>query len=202
MRLLAQFLGLILLAAYPSGLPAQTVPWPDATPPSNEITPTAYQQPIDSPQPTNAETMPNQAASAPLPLKPHASTGDAEPGKRPGGLSSLVTVGGSLAVVLGIFFCIVWMLRRASPGRSALLPSEAYEVLGRAPLANHHQAHLVRCGNKLLLVCVTATGAETLTEITDPAEVERMTALCRNSRPSSPTLSFRQVFQQAEKHHE
>ncbi len=202
MRLPTRILGLILLAACPSGLPAQTVPWPDAASSNNPITPAAYQQPVDSPEQIHAESQPNQAAAAPLPLKPHDATGDATPNKRPGSLSSFLTVGGSLAVVLGIFFGIVWLLRRASPGRVALLPSEAYEILGRAPLANHHQAHLIRCGNKLLLICVTAAGAETLTEITDSAEVERMSALCRHAQPGSPTLSFRQVFQQAEKRHE
>ena len=54
--------------------------------------------------------------------------------------------------MLGIFFLVVWLLRRASPRGPAALPGEAFEVLGRAPLANRQQAHLLRCGNKLLLV--------------------------------------------------
>ena len=121
-----------------------------------------------------------------------------ETSKLPGGLSSFTTVGGSLAVVLGIFLLIVWVLRRASPGGAGILPAEAFEMLGRAPLANHQQVHLLRCGNKLLLVAVAAAGAaprKTLTEITDPAEVDRLAGLCRRARARQrPTATFRQVF--------
>jgi flagellar protein FliO/FliZ len=148
----------------------------------------AYQQPV-----------------APMALKPHASVDHSETSKLPGGLSSVVTVGGSLAVVLGIFLLIVWLLRRASPRGAGILPAEAFEMLGRAPLANHQQVHLLRCGNKLLLVAVTGAGAgaaaKTLTEITDLAEVDRLAGLCRRARAGSPTATFRQVFHQVEEHH-
>ena len=53
------------------------------------------------------------------------------------------------------------------PARS-LLPKEAVELLGRAPLAGRQQMQLVRVGNKLLLVALSPAGAETLTEITEP----------------------------------
>jgi hypothetical protein len=55
---------------------------------------------------------------------------------------------------------------------------------------------LIRCGHKLLLVCISAAGAETLTEITDPQEVDRLAGLCRQAHPHSATASFQQVFQQ------
>jgi hypothetical protein len=56
--------------------------------------------------------------------------------------------------------------------------------------------HLLRCGNKLLLVSVTPAGAETLTEVTDPLEVDRLAGLCRQAHAQSATVAFRQVFQQ------
>ena len=87
-----------------------------------------------------------------------SSPGNQEPAKTPGGIDAIATVGGSLAVVLGIFFLVVWLLRRASPDGLGALPGEAFEVLGRAALANRQQAQLLRCGNKLLLVCVTRHG--------------------------------------------
>jgi hypothetical protein len=82
------------------------------------------------------------------------------------------------------------------------LPSEVFEVLGRAPLANHQQAQLVRCGSKLLLVSVNATsgGVRTLTEITDPAEVDRLIDLCRQVR-GSRAATARQACRQAEGGH-
>lgn len=161
---------LILLSAHPADLSAQGTPAVEAT--------------------GSAE------AAAPLPaLKPHDPTSRTDLSKKPGG-SSLVTVFGSLALVLGIFFALVWALRRASPAGAALLPTEAFEVLGRAPLANRQQAHLLRCGNKLLLVSTGAAGTEPLTEITDPSEVERLTDLCRESRPATATTALGRMFGQ------
>ena len=111
------------------------------------------------------------------------------------GLPSMNTLAGSLGIVLGIFFALAWIMRRFAPQGLSILPGEAFEVLGRAPLAGRQQAHLLRLGNKLLLVSVTPTGAETLGEVTDPDEVERLTALCR--RPAErATETLRQVFGQ------
>jgi len=112
------------------------------------------------------------------------------------GLPLVVTVGGSLAVVLGVFFLIAWAVRSAAPRGLTLLPSEVVEVLGRAPLAGRQQLHLLRCGKKLILVSVTPAGAETLTEISDPEEVDRLAGLCQQARPNSATAAFRQVLRQ------
>ena len=150
--------------------------------------------------PAAAETAPVANTSSLPPLKPHATASHAEADKPVGGVHSLITVGGSLTAVLGLFFLVVWMLRRASPRGPGTLPPEAFEMLGRAALASHQQVHLLRCGNKLLLVSVTATGAKTLTEISDPAEVERLVGLCRQTR-SGGTASFRQALRQAENRH-
>jgi len=69
-------------------------------------------------------------------------------------------------------------------------------VLGRAPLAARQQVHLLRCGRKLLLVSVTPAGAETLTEITEPEEVDRLAGLCRAAQPGSSTATFRRLLDQ------
>jgi flagellar biogenesis protein FliO len=105
-------------------------------------------------------------------------------------------VAGSLALVLGLFFLVAWTMRRAAPGGVVQLPREVVDVLGRAVLANRAQVHLIRCGNKLLLVSVSPTGIETLTEITDPDEVNRLAGLCRQAQPGSATAAFRHVLQQ------
>jgi flagellar biogenesis protein FliO len=101
-----------------------------------------------------------------------------------------------LAAVVALFLGLAWVMRRGMPGAQTLLPSEVVESLGRAPLAARQQMQLIRCGNKLLLVCVSSAGAETLTEITDPQEVERLSGLCRQSHPHSATKAFRQVLEQ------
>ncbi len=150
----------------------------------------AGQAPANSLAPSSLRTSDRLAISPPH----HVRLG--EPGSRPSGPMSLLTIGSSLAVVLGLFFLVAWGIKRAMPGRSGLLPSEVVEVLGWASLGARQQVHLVRCGSKLLLVSATPGGMETLTEIAEPDEVQRLAALCRQTQPGSTTAAFRQVFQQ------
>jgi flagellar biogenesis protein FliO len=103
---------------------------------------------------------------------------------------------GSLSVVLAAFFVLVWLTRKTAPKGMAPLPSEVFESLGRAPLTGRQQMQLIRLGNKLVLINVTATGAETLTEITDLDEVNRLSALCQQDRSGSISNTFRQVLSQ------
>ena len=183
---LAKSLGLFLILACPSGLMAQAV-----SAPSKGTVP-------DRPPAV-------RASPAPIPLTTHVRSAHGELMPTPAGLQSLVPMAASLAVVLGLFLAFAWVMRGATPKAAALLPNEVVEVLGRAPLAGRQQMHLLRCGNKLLLVSVTPAGAETLTEVTDPLEVDRLAGLCQQSRPHSATAAFRQIFQQfaaaGEKHH-
>ncbi len=131
-----------------------------------------------------------------MPLEPPATTGSEGSRRRAGRLPSMVTIGGGLAVVLGIFFLVAWGMRRAAPGVLTTLPRQVVEVLGRTSLAGRQQVHLVRCGNKLLLVSVTPDAVETLTEITDPMEVDRLAGLCEQANPNSSSAAFRRVLQQ------
>ena len=112
------------------------------------------------------------------------------------GPPSMTTLLGSLGVVLGLFLVAAWLLRRRTPQSMTKLPNEVYEVLGRGALAGRQQVHLLRCGSKLVLVSVTPGGAETITEITDPQEVDRVAGICRQTHPHSSSAAFQQVFEQ------
>jgi flagellar biogenesis protein FliO len=154
-------------------------------------------------EPTKADADANVDADRPLKISASSrertkTNGLALGGSAPrrGGLTSLGATFGSLAVVLGLFGIVAWFLRKARPKSLQILPREVFESLGRAPLTGRLQAHLFRCGNKLLLVSITPGGAETLTEIIDPLEVDRLTGLCRQEHPQSTTASFRQIWQQ------
>ncbi len=107
---------------------------------------------------------------------------------------AVTTVVTSLAVVLGVFFLVVWFARRFLPQTAASLPNEVVELLGRTSLGARQQFQVLRFGNKLLLVSVTSTGSETLSEITDPDEVDRIAAICQQSKPGSISESFRHVL--------
>jgi flagellar biogenesis protein FliO len=110
--------------------------------------------------------------------------------------SAVSTVVGSLGVVLGVFLAFAWASRRFAPGGALPLPKEAVELLGHAPLGGRQQLRLLRVGNKLLLIAASAAGLETLTEISDAAEVEHLLALCRRNRPDSSQAAFQQVLGQ------
>jgi len=106
------------------------------------------------------------------------------------------TVAGSLGIVLGLLLVVVWCSRRLTPAGAATLPKEVVELLGRSSLSGRQQVQLLRLGNKLVLVALSPSGAETLTEVTDAAEVEHLLALCWRERSGSSTAGFRQVLSQ------
>jgi flagellar biogenesis protein FliO len=111
-------------------------------------------------------------------------------------LDSMVTSGAALAVVLGLFLLCAGLVRRGAKRANSLLPEEVVSVLGRVPLAARQFAELVRVGNKLVLLSITPAGAEPLTEITDPAEIDRLVGLCRQRSKGSSTEEFDQIFRQ------
>jgi len=158
-----------------------------ATPASSPIPPAAA-----------AEPLPLAREQQPLKLAPRSSerrSGLVRP-VAPSASGALGTVAGSLGIVLGLFFVLVWFSRRFSPAGQSQLPKEAVETLGRAPFSSKQQLQLLRVGNKLLLVVHSPAGVETLTEITDTAEVEHLTAICRRGHSGSSSAAFRQVLNQ------
>lgn len=143
---------------------------------------TAYQAPAPV---GNVQAGPQQ----PLPLAPpqNGAAGAGNPDVKP-----LVTGAASLGLVLGLFLLVVWSVRRGMPKGAGLLPAEAVEVLGRAPIAGRQHVHLVRCGNKLVLLSASGAGVETLTEISDPGEVARLQEICRHT--TTPASALRQLL--------
>ena len=143
------------------------------------------------------------AAAAPVDARPlklappstrrEPSEGPKQPVTSGNAIASVVS---SLAVVLGLFFLVAWFARRGSPKGTLMLPTEVLEVLGRAPLSPRRQLHVVRFGNKLLLLSITAGAVEPVGEIDDPAEVERLAGICHELHGGSISETFRQVFSQ------
>jgi flagellar biogenesis protein FliO len=210
-----RIIGTILLMLLPGNLPAQTSNPPaiqsaadefDSRPPLLEpaTMPVRIAPPLAADKTADASANGNKLAATSLPLKresnmqlsPSNKIDSQNSSKKPSGLPSMTAVFGSLVVVLGIFLLIAWIVRRAAPQGLTRLPNEAFEVLGRAPLAGRQNVHLLRCGNKLLLVSITPAGTETLTEIIDPQEVDRLAGLCRQAGPHSSTAAFRRIFEQ------
>jgi flagellar biogenesis protein FliO len=147
-----------------------------------------YQAPSEPELPAATPLAPPQNS---MPLSPAAQPKAAGSRRE---VSTMLTGAASLAIVVGLFLLVAWAVRRGMPRTSALLPAEAVEVLGRMPLAGKQQLQMLRCGNKLLLVYIAPSGVQTLTEITDTAEVDRLAALCQGRTRGG--ASFSQVYEQ------
>src|SRR5262245_35754737 len=129
----------------------------------------AATQPIGSQTPTAARKLAPRSSSA---------RQSSERAVAPTPSVAVGSVASSLAMVLGLFAALVWLAKRFAPAGAAALPTEAVELLGRTPLDGRQTMQLIRVGNRLLLVALSTAGAATLTEITDPLEVERLAGLC------------------------
>ncbi len=176
---------------------------------SSESFPAALSTPLaGSPTATPSLGLPSGTATTQTTLSPTGSveksgtplllgsrSDKASNGKAPS-TNAMLTVGGSLSICLGLFFAVAWAMRKTAPRGSVVLPNEVFDILGRSALGARQQVQLLRCGNKLLLVSIAPAGVETLTEITDPLEVDRLAGLCQQAHPKSATTAFRQVFQQ------
>jgi flagellar biogenesis protein FliO len=190
--------------------PAAVSPAAHQSPPAETANgPATSGSPLQSPGPlaTAAQPLGKQSTTAPPPL-PIARNGaaplPADRGNDPIAatddnataidIDSFLTVAGSLGIVLGLFLVTIWCLRRGMPKSTRSLPPEVVEVLGRAPLAGRQQMHLIRFGNKLVLATVSPAGVDSISEITDPIEVNRLAGYCEGTRAGSATASFRGIL--------
>jgi flagellar biogenesis protein FliO len=193
----------VCIAVAPALLVAQS-PYPPN--PQNYATPATFESPITAapmptgitpqPQPRPAVSLspPDARPAVKLPL---AAPPSADASKPRGSLgSTLFGMFAALGVVIGLFLGGVALLRRGLPKPARVLPTEAVEVLGRLPFPGRQQGHLIRVGNKIALVSFSTGGADSLLEITDPAEVDRLAGLCRQQDTHSATTSFRSVVEQ------
>jgi flagellar biogenesis protein FliO len=209
----------LTLAQHPGQLPATqftplTIDEPRAFPPraaleAQPLKPSAYApeppvnaQPAQRQPPLNVRLISGEQAvrasddKPPLRLAPRgdSSRHGLDRPAAPTPTNAVVTVAASLTAVLGVFLVVVWCSKKFAPPGAGLLPKEAVELLGRAPLTARQQMQLVRVGHKLVLVSISPTGIEPLTEITDATEVEHLLSLCRRGKPSSSTAVFLQTL--------
>lgn len=160
-----------------------------------------------SQSPTNQATMPGNfqpssevtaSTNSPLSLKPRSSASANEntnaPEKRANSFQSVLTMFTSLLVVLALFFGFMIMLKKANGGTTPDLPKDVFQVLGTSRVAGRHPLFLLRLGHKLVLVHAGSGEVQTITEVTDPAEVDRLCGSCEENQPNSLTQSFKQVL--------
>jgi flagellar biogenesis protein FliO len=143
---------------------------------------------------TAAPRTPAEAVSASRAFgpEPFPTAGRDDVGGKPEGKASqmrpLVTVTSSLAIVLGLFGGLVWLVRRSGGKAGTQLPEEVFSLLGRTTLGPRQTISLARCGRRILVLAVSPGTTTTLAEITDPDEVADLIAQCGNG-------GSRQLFQ-------
>ena len=100
-------------------------------------------------------------------------------------LNTVYTVVCALAIVIGAFLLCAWLLKRGGPRRSADVARRRCErAWPCAARTRGSLRNLLHVGNKLVLITMSPSGAETLTEVTDPVEVDRIVGLCQQSHPA------------------
>ena len=110
------------------------------------------------------------------------------------GTSIVQTVLG-LAFVLCLILIVAAWAKRHLPEANRALPSEAVQVLGQRPIGQRQIVQLIRCGSRILILGSTPNGLTTLSEVTDPVEVDYLAGLCRQDQPNSVTSAFSRLFQ-------
>lgn len=101
---------------------------------------------------------------------------------------------GALTAVLSLVFLAAKVVRKSMPAATRSLPPEVVQVLGRKALDYRNTVHLVRLGSKLLVLGSSQEGLSTLSEITDPVEVDYLAGLCKPGPATSLADSFNQLF--------
>lgn len=99
----------------------------------------------------------------------------------------LVTIGSSLALVLGLFGALVWVSKKAQRGvgSSRSIPDDVLRVLGQKNLGALGSVSLIRCGRSVLVVSVSQSGIHPLATITDDEEVRHLEAACQGDNMAS-----------------
>jgi flagellar biogenesis protein FliO len=147
------------------------------------------------PQPVaNTRTVTSQPSQA-IELKPPSQSETAKPratGAKSGSMSTMLL---ALGFVVGLFLVANQVVRKAQPKRFQKLPGEVVEVLGRTSMGQRQQLVVMRFGSKLILVSQQAGETQTLAEIIEPTEVERLQALCLGrAEPISSAPKKESVF--------
>jgi flagellar biogenesis protein FliO len=98
------------------------------------------------------------------------------------GRKRVATTISSLVVAAGLMLGFMWLSRRVRTSNTLAVPGDLVEVIGKVALDSKHRAHLVRFGDRLLLLSLQGSGVSKLGEIPF-AELSRATG---SGRPTSP----------------
>ncbi len=169
------------------------------TAPANVAQANVTQANYTAPASNSTLTQVDQAATKRTPLNSKKLDASLADDKRSGSntLQMLFSVGSSLLIVIGLFLGVAWCYRKTLNTSLGGIPKQVVSVLGRTAIAPRQQLILVRFGSKLVLVSLNQGETRTISEITDPIEVDQLAGSCESHQPHSLTNSFRTILNQS-----
>ena len=183
--------------AVQNNAPAASIVSGPATENKSAVQPAGWTSETSNINPNNASLSGNRTSGrTPLELKPSTKDKARSLDKPTSTWAATLSMFFSLAVVLCFFLLVAWLVKKAQPTSFLKLPGDVVQVMGRTPMAPRQQMYVVRFGSKLLLISHQPGQTQTLAEITDADEVQRLAGLLEANRPGSISNSFRDVLKQ------
>jgi len=183
--------------ALPNNAPARSVVPAPAADNRSAVQPASWTSETSDINPSTASLNGNRtSARTPLELKPSSKDKARSLDKPTSTWAATLSMFFSLAVVLCFFLLVAWLVKKAQPASFLKLPGDVVQVMGRTPMAPRQQMYVVRFGSKLLLISHQPGQTQTLAEITDADEVQRLAGLLEANQPGSISNSFRDVLKQ------
>jgi len=107
---------------------------------------------------------------------------------------------GALAVVLGAFMVLLWVTKKIQGPSKTIMSKQTLELLGQKQINKIHSLHLIRLGQRILLVSASDSSVTCLSEINDPVEVAQLLETNSQAGESSelPRSTFKRIFAQYE----
>ncbi|MBT4866875.1 MAG: FliO/MopB family protein [Planctomycetaceae bacterium] len=125
----------------------------------------------------------------------HPGSGEADKNGRSSVGQSAWKTFGTLAAIIGLIVVGARFWKKHGPKLTGGLPVEAIDVLGKRSVDARQSIVLVRLGSRILVLGSTANGLRTLSEVTDPVEVDYLAGLChQRDAESGVAQSFRSLF--------
>ena len=142
---------------------------------SDQVTQASYVQRKIDPNAEPGATATSQSRPIAPPSKNESSKNGAGSG------SSLVSMGINLLLVLGLFLGAAWVFKKSGLSKtSGVVPNEVVQVVGRKAISGRQQLMVVKFGSKVLLVNNHQGEARTLSETSEPAEVQKILKACKS----------------------
>ena len=106
----------------------------------------------------------------------------------------------ALAVVLGAFMVLLWVTKKIQGPSKSIMSKQTLEVLGQKQINKTHSLHLIRLGQRILLISASDSSVTCLSEINDPVEVAQLLNTNSQAGDSSelPQSTFKRIFAQYE----